>query len=102
MKTSVAAKPGGTKSSSRSALARSSSSRCRGTRWNGNESTQWTIGELNGAPPRIAQHHTEAVANGRGCQHVLSAVSRVVIEVQACGQGGITNQAGQMADQMAA
>ncbi len=70
---------------------------------NGGESTQWTFGELNGAPPRIVQRHTEAVANGRECQHVLSAVSRVVIEVQACGQGSsITNQGGQIADQMAA
>jgi hypothetical protein len=69
---------------------------------NGGQSTQWTFGELNGTPPRIVQRHTEAVANGRECQHVLRAVSRVVIEVQACGQGSITNQGGQIADQMAA
>ncbi len=69
---------------------------------NGNETTSWAFAELNGAPPRIVQRHTEAVANGRVCQHVLSAVSRVVIEVQACGQGGIANEGGQIANQMAA
>jgi serine/threonine kinase PknH len=67
----------------------------------GNQTTPWTFAELNGAPPRIMQRHTEAVPNGRVCQRVLSAVSRVVIEVQACGLS-ITNEGGQIADQMAA
>jgi serine/threonine kinase PknH len=40
-------------------------------------------------------------ADGRVCQRVLSAVSRVVIDVVACG-ASITNEAGQVADQMAA
>jgi serine/threonine kinase PknH len=66
-----------------------------------NQTTSWTFAEVNGAPPRIVQRHTEAVPNGRVCQHVLSAVSHVVIEVQACGVT-ITNEAGQIADQMAA
>jgi serine/threonine kinase PknH len=69
---------------------------------NGNETTSWAFAELNGAPPRIVQRHTEGVANGRVCQHVLSAVSNVVIEVQACSQGGIANEGGQIANQMAA
>jgi serine/threonine kinase PknH len=44
---------------------------------------------------------TQAVPNGRVCQRVLSAVSRVVIDVVACGTS-ITNEAGQVAEQMAA
>ena len=67
----------------------------------GNQTTPWTFSELNGAPPRIMQLRTQAVPNGRVCQRVLSAVSRVVIDVVACGTT-ITNEAGQVADQMAA
>ncbi len=67
----------------------------------GNQTTPWTFSELNGAPPRITQRRTQAVPNGRVCQRVLSAVSRVVIDVVACGTS-ITNEAGQVAEQMAA
>jgi serine/threonine kinase PknH len=67
----------------------------------GKQTTPWTFSELNGAPPRIMQRRTRAVPNGRVCQRVLSAVSRVVIDVVACGTS-ITNEAGQVADQMAA
>jgi hypothetical protein len=67
----------------------------------GNRTTPWTFSELNGAPPRIMLRRTQAVPNGRVCQRVLSAVSRVVIDVVACGTS-ITNEAGQVAEQMAA
>lgn len=67
----------------------------------GNQTTSWTFAELDGAPPRIVQRHTQPVVNGRVCQRVLSAVSRVVIDVQACGLS-ITNEGGQIADQLAA
>jgi serine/threonine kinase PknH len=67
----------------------------------GNQTIQWTFGDLSGAPPKIVQRHTHAVAGGRVCQRALSAVSHVVIDVSACGLS-ITNQAGQIADQMAA
>lgn len=67
----------------------------------GNQTTPWTFSELNGAPPRIMQRRAQAVPNGRVCQRVLSAVSRVVIDVVAC-RTSITNEAGQVVDQMAA
>jgi hypothetical protein len=71
------------------------------TATDGNQTSTWAFGDFNGAPPRIVQRRTETGANGRVCQHVLSAVSSVVIEVLACGQT-ITTQGGQIADQMAA
>jgi hypothetical protein len=49
----------------------------------------------------LCQRHTQAIADGRTCQHVLSAVNRVVIDVVA-GGASITNEGGQIADQMAA
>jgi serine/threonine kinase PknH len=67
----------------------------------GNQRSTWTFGDFNGAPPRIVQRRTEAGANPHVCQHVLSAVYRVVIDVHACGQT-ITTEGGQIADQMAA
>jgi len=47
------------------------------------------------------QRRTHAIPGGRECQRVLAAVTRVVIDVFACGNS-ITNQAGVVADQMAA
>jgi hypothetical protein len=67
----------------------------------GNQTTPWTFANLNGAPPKIMQRRTQAIAEGRVCQRVLSAVSSVVIDVVACGSN-IGNEAGQIADQMAA
>jgi serine/threonine kinase PknH len=67
----------------------------------GNQTNQWTFGDLNGAPPKIVQRHTQAVPGGRVCQRALSAVSHVVIDVSACGRN-ITNEASQIADQIAA
>lgn len=67
----------------------------------GSRTMAWIFAERNGAPPRIVQRHTQAIADGRTCQHVLSAVNRVVIDVVA-GGASITNEGGQIADQMAA
>jgi serine/threonine kinase PknH len=67
----------------------------------GNQTTPWMFAELNGAPPRIVQRRSQVGAEGRVCQRVLSAVSRVVIDVVACGSS-ITNEGGQVADQIAA
>jgi serine/threonine kinase PknH len=66
----------------------------------GSQTTPWIFAERNGAPPRIVQRHTQAIPDGRTCQHVLSAVSSVVIDVTACGTS-ITNEGGLIADQMA-
>jgi serine/threonine kinase PknH len=59
---------------------------------------EWSIGNVTGAAPKIAQIRTQP--DGRACQHVLSAVSDVVIDVQACG-ADINDGAGRMAEQMA-
>jgi hypothetical protein len=67
----------------------------------GNQTVQWNFRPLNGAPPRIVQRHTQATAGGHVCQRVLSAVSHVVTDVQACALN-ITDQASRIADQMAA
>jgi hypothetical protein len=65
-----------------------------------NKIFHWNFANPTGAPPKITQVHTQ-LHGGRTCQHALSAVSNVVIDVVACG-ASITNEAGQVADQMAA
>ena len=67
----------------------------------GNKTTPWTFAEVNGAPPRFTQQRSQVGAEGRVCQRVLTAVSRVVIDVVECG-ASITNEASRVADQMAA
>lgn len=58
------------------------------------------VGNLTGGDPRIVQVHTrENPANGWHCQHVLSAVSNVVLDVDACGYH-ITDEGSQIADKM--
>ena len=66
-----------------------------------NKSYQWTFGKLVGSPPKIGLPTKQEHAAGWGCQHVLSAVSNAVLDVNACGYQ-ITDQAGQIADKMAA
>jgi serine/threonine kinase PknH len=65
-----------------------------------NKIFHWNFANPTGAPPKITQVHTQ-LHGGRACQHALSAVFNVVIDVVACG-ASITNEAGQVADQMAA
>jgi serine/threonine kinase PknH len=65
-----------------------------------NKIFHWNFGNLTGSPPKITQTHTQA-SGARTCQHALSAVSQVVIEVVACGPQ-ITDQSSRIADQMAA
>jgi len=63
------------------------------------KAAEWNVGELTGAAPKITQVRTLADGSGRGCQHVLSAVEDVVIDVQACGpEPG--DGAARIADQM--
>jgi hypothetical protein len=60
------------------------------------------VGDVVGDPPTIAQvHKQKEPPAGFSCQHVLSAVSNVVIDVVACGFQ-ITDQARQIVDKMAA
>lgn len=64
--------------------------------------SKWTFASLNGKPPTITLNRVQVGAsNNRGCQHALSAVSNVVIDVDAC-KWFITNEGGQIADKMAA
>jgi serine/threonine kinase PknH len=61
----------------------------------------WRFHEVTGAPPKIALVHDSTDNLGATCQHVLSAVSNVVIDVSACASQ-LTNQASQIATDMAA
>jgi hypothetical protein len=60
---------------------------------------QWNFGELTGTPPKITLPRTRKDGANQ-CQHVLSAVRSVVLDVVACAPG-TQNQASQIADQMA-
>ncbi|BBX94858.1 sensor domain-containing protein [Mycobacterium lacus] len=64
-----------------------------------NKTNEWSVGNVTGAAPKITQVRTLTDGSGRSCQHVLSAVSDVVIDVQACGPD-ITDGAGRMAEDM--
>jgi hypothetical protein len=65
------------------------------------KTSEWTFGDVNGGAPKITQTRAETGANGRTCQHALSAAGDVVIEVQACGND-ITDGGVRLADQIAA
>ena len=62
---------------------------------------RWTFSKLGGGPPRIAMRQEQEGANNWSCEHVLSAVSNVVLDVNACAYG-IANEASQIVDKMAA
>ena len=65
-----------------------------------NKIFHWNFANPTGAPPKITQVHTQ-LHGGRTCQHALSAVSNVVIDVVACA-AQITDEGSRIADQMAA
>jgi hypothetical protein len=71
-----------------------------GTLQNGN-TFRWSFGDLVGEAPKISQLDTQEDGRGWACQHVLRAVSNVVIDVRACGYQ-ITDQAGRIADEIGA
>jgi serine/threonine protein kinase len=69
------------------------------TQVNDGTTSVWTFREISGNPPNIALQHT--LANSPVvCQHVLSAVANVVLDVNVCAPGTI-NQARQIANEMA-
>ncbi|CQD13484.1 Ser/Thr protein kinase [Mycobacterium lentiflavum] len=69
------------------------------TQVNKGTTSEWTFREISGNPPNIALQHT--LANSPVvCQHVLSAVSNVVFDVNGCAPG-LINQARQIANEMA-
>jgi hypothetical protein len=61
----------------------------------------WTFGNVTGAPPTITQVRTPADTSRPACQRVLSAVSDVVLDVEAC-TVGVTDQASRITQKMAA
>ena len=66
------------------------------------ETIKWALASLNGKPPKITLNETQIGAtNNWGCQRALSAVSNVVVDVNACGYH-ITDEGGQIADKMVA
>jgi hypothetical protein len=67
----------------------------------GNQTVQWAFGDVAGANPRITQPHNQVAPGGLTCQHAMSAVSNIVVDVQACGPV-ITNEASRIANQMGA
>ena len=65
-----------------------------------NKIFHWNFANPTGSPPKITQVHTQ-LHGGRTCQHALSAVSNIVIDVVACG-AQIADEGSRIADQMAA
>ncbi|KAA8939284.1 sensor domain-containing protein, partial [Mycobacterium sp.] len=61
----------------------------------------WTFGELTGTSPAITQVRMPRDPRRASCQRVLSAVSDVVFDVEACA-ANVADQGSQIADQMAA
>jgi hypothetical protein len=59
----------------------------------------WTVGQLEGADPNIAQLSTRA--DGWACQHAISTVSNAIVEVKACGHQ-ISDEASRLSAQMVA
>ncbi|UGT93764.1 sensor domain-containing protein [Mycobacterium ostraviense] len=63
---------------------------------------KWTLASLNGEPPTITLSELQlGASNNWGCQRALSAVSNVVIDVNACGYR-IADEGRQLADKMVA
>ncbi len=70
------------------------------TQSQGGMTLRWTIGNVVGDVPTIAQLNTQQ-GNSFSCQRAMSAVLNVVIDVKACG-AQISNQGRQIAEKMAA
>src|SRR5882757_9452292 len=70
------------------------------TQVNNGNTSEWTFREVSGNPPNIAMGRS-LTGSPVVCQHVLSAVSNVVLDVNVCAPGTI-NQARLIANQMAA
>ncbi|OBF21852.1 serine/threonine protein kinase [Mycobacterium kubicae] len=70
------------------------------TQVNNGSTSEWTFREVSGNPPNIALQRTLA-GSPVVCQHVLNAVSNVVLDVNVCAPDTV-NQARLMANQMAA
>lgn len=67
----------------------------------GNAPATWTLGDLKQTDSKIVQARTQEGGGNWGCQHALSTVSNLVVEVVAC-SAQINDQASQIADAMIA
>lgn len=68
----------------------------------GGTTVRWVVGNLSGADLRIMQGHSHTdPADGWSCQHVLKAVSNIVLDSDACGYH-ITGEGNQLDDKMTA
>jgi serine/threonine-protein kinase len=65
------------------------------------QTDRWTPGNVVGVTPEISQLRTLDGGGDFACQHVLSAVLNLVVDVRACGYK-VNEQARQVADKMAA
>jgi hypothetical protein len=67
---------------------------------NGNDQSHWNFRDLTQTDTKIVQSRTQE-GGSWGCQHALSTVSNLVVEVVACSLQG-NDQASQIADEMIA
>jgi hypothetical protein len=66
-----------------------------------NGDVSWTVGELTRNDSQVVQGATQEGAGGYACQHVIRAVSNVIIETAAC-HDNVTDEATRIAEKMAA
>ena len=67
---------------------------------NGNDQTHWNLGELTQTDTKIVQSRTQEGSDW-GCQHSLSTVSNLIVEVVTCSLQ-VNDQASQIVDEMIA
>ncbi|EPQ76227.1 serine/threonine-protein kinase PknH/PknJ [Mycobacterium marinum] len=70
------------------------------TQVNNGKTSRWTFRDVSGAPPKISLQR-DLADSVVVCQHVLSAVSNIVLDVNVCAPN-VTDQASEIADTMAA
>jgi serine/threonine kinase PknH len=68
---------------------------------NGNNQSHWSLRDLTQTNTKIVQSRTQDSGDGWGCQHALSVVSNLVVDVVACSLQ-INDQASQITDEMIA
>ncbi|PRC45360.1 sensor domain-containing protein, partial [Mycobacterium sp. ITM-2017-0098] len=78
-------------------------SRCGGQTFSISSSTgdeRWTVGDVTRTDLEVMQRATAEAEGGYACQHVVRAVSNVVIEALAC-HDNVADEADRIADDIA-
>ncbi|BBX58340.1 hypothetical protein MSHO_36850 [Mycobacterium shottsii] len=70
------------------------------TQVNNGKTSRWTFRDVSGTPPKISLQR-DLADSVVVCQHVLSAVSNIVLDVNVCAPN-VADQASEIADTMAA